>query len=248
VSSVSWCPIQCPMSGIRGLHPQVGGYSGTLKRGLELKWKNKLLDRLEEFTFHTPHSNLHTPPSNLYIQFWWKITKYSNSKIIFLQFIFIFLLWAVFLLEEKYACILFALAHFFFSIVFDWRVYKSTWEKIAIFNKYLPRNNYFFTIIFLVIAYMFQNQQYTEIPSLSEILPIFNDVSQTVFFMSIIQLSLLTVWWHFFCYSFAQFFNFLLLNTRAVIYFYNIIKKKSSSKFRSSTPQEIFRWFFIKYT
>ena len=97
----------------------------------------------------------------------------------------------MFLLEDKYACTLFALALIFFTYFFDWSFYKSTLEEIKIFD-YLSRKTYIFAIIFLVISGIIQNK-YTEIPNRSsEILPIFDNVSQT-FFIYIIHANLTMV-------------------------------------------------------
>ena len=101
------------------------------------------------------------------------------SKVIVWQFNFIFfLLWAVILLNDKYANTLYALILIFFSIIFDWRLYKSKWEEIKILH-YLSGKTHIFIVIFLTASYIIQNQY-----KVSKILPDFNNVSKAFFICS----------------------------------------------------------------
>ena len=86
------------------------------------------------------------------------------------------------LLENKYASTFMALALIFFSIIFDWRVYKSKWEKMKIFH-YLSGKTQIFLVIFLVTSCIIQNL-YTEVPNFSKILLDFNHVSKAFFIYS----------------------------------------------------------------
>ena len=90
-------------------------------------------------------------------------------------------------MDEKYGPTLFALALIFLTYVIDWSSYQFDLKiqifdlKIQIFD-YLSKKQYILVIIFLVMSGIIQ-KKYPEVPNRSEILPIFDNVSQTFFYI-----------------------------------------------------------------